>query len=172
MSSTSLDGGVSLRAISNDESPASRLVRKTVSRLPWKAQGNKQVKNGKLLPDPIPDKISARRPQLGGQVALARSVGARDLGGGGTPGCGRFPAGRRQKSVARPPILLSPRAVNFFPDGKHLRAGALTKKNDKEQEGRLAERHRSEGIGNPSVSLPRHPVRLRAAALPDVVLGR
>ena len=113
MSSTSLDGGVSLRAISNDESPASRLLRKTVSRRPWKAQGNKQVKNGKLLPDPIPDKISARRPQRGKQVGLALSVGARDLGGGGTSACGRFPAGRHQKSVARPVILLLPLALNL-----------------------------------------------------------
>ena len=171
MSSTSLDGGISLRAISNDESPGSRLVRKTVSRRPWKAQGNKQVKNGKLLPDPIPDKISARSPQRGEQVGLAHSVGARDVGGGGRCAGGRFPAGRPQKSVAGPVILLLPRALNI-PDDKPLRAGALTKKNDKEQERRLAESRRSEGIGNPSVSLPCHPVRLRAAALPDVVLGR
>ena len=82
-----------MQAISNDDSPASRLLRKTVVRLPWTAPGNKQVKNGKPLPDPIPDKISARRrqrgearrPQRGEQVGLARSVGARDVGGGGTP---------------------------------------------------------------------------------------
>ena len=138
----------------------------------WNAHWNTPVKSGKPLPDPIPDKISARRPQRGGQVGLALSVGARDVGGGGTPACGRFPVGRRQKSVARPPILLLPRALNRSPDDKPLRAGALTKKNHNEKEGRLAERLRSEGIVNPSVSLPRHPVRLRAAALPDVVLGR
>ena len=93
MSATSLNGGACLQAISNDESPASRLVRKTVSRLPWKPQGIKQVENGKPLPDPIPEKISARRPQRGEQVVLAHSVGARDLGGSGTSACGRFPQG-------------------------------------------------------------------------------
>ena len=31
----------------------------------WKAHWNTPVKNGKTLPDPIPDKISARRPQRG-----------------------------------------------------------------------------------------------------------
>ena len=84
-------------------------------------------------------------------------------------------ASRRAASkVGRAPsnLALASCSQSFAPDDKALRAGALTKKNDKEQERRLAERRRSEGAVNPSVSLPRHPVRLRAAALPDVVLGR
>lgn len=68
MSLTSLDRGACLQAISSYESPASRLLRKTVILLPWKAHGNKQVKNTKPLPDPIPDEIqfpSSPRPRIG-----------------------------------------------------------------------------------------------------------
>jgi hypothetical protein len=93
MSLTGLDGGACLQAILNDESPASRLLRKTVVRIPWKADWDSPVKNGKTLPDAIPEKISARRtqrgearrPPRGEQAGLAHSVGARDAGGGGTP---------------------------------------------------------------------------------------
>jgi len=63
-----LDGGACLQAISNDESPASRLLRKTVIRLPGKAYGNQQVKNAETVPDPLPDKLQftiSHRPKIG-----------------------------------------------------------------------------------------------------------
>ena len=146
----------------------------------WKTHWNTPVKNGKTLPDPFRDKISARRRQRGGACAhnsagkshwRARSVRVISAEAG-HPVAGASPQGgvksrsRAHQSCSCLALLIDQ------PDDKPLRAGALTKKNHNEKKGRLAERHRPEGIGKSSVSLPRHPVRLRAAALPDVVLGR
>ena len=180
MSLTSLDRGACLQAISSYESPASRLLRKTVVRLRLESSLEHAGKKRKTLPDPFRDKISARRRQRGGACAhnsagkshwRARSVRVISAEAG-HPVAGASPQGgvksrsRAHQSCSCLALLID------HPDDKPLRAGALTKKNDKEHEGRLAERLGSEGIVKPSASLPRHPVRLRAAALPDVVLGR
>ena len=69
MSLTSLDRGACLQAISSYESPASRLLRKTVVRLRLESSLEHAGKKRKTLPDPFRDKISARRPQRGGARA-------------------------------------------------------------------------------------------------------